>query len=55
MKAVMEKEFANLDPDINMARKQHALLRDELVAKEEATATASIAEPAAEATGEFEL
>ena len=38
MQKVIEKEFASLDPDIVKARKQLALLRDELVAKEEAQA-----------------
>ena len=33
---VIEKEFAGLDPDVVKARKQVALMRDELIAKEEA-------------------
>ena len=36
MQKVIDKEFAGLDPDILKARKQVALLRDELIAKEEA-------------------
>jgi len=35
---VIDKEFAGLDPDLSKARKQLALLRDELIAKEEAAA-----------------
>jgi len=35
MQRVIEEEFAGLDPDILKARKQMALLRDQLIAKEE--------------------
>ena len=36
MNHVIETDFAGLDPDIIKARKQVALLRDQLIAKEEA-------------------
>ena len=39
MQRVIETEFAGLDPDIQKARKQVALLRDQLIAKEEAAAS----------------
>ena len=32
---VIDKEFAGLDPDVQKARKHVALLRDQLIAKEE--------------------
>ena len=35
MNKVIQIEFADIDPDILKARKQVALLRDELIAKEE--------------------
>ena len=35
MNNVLEREFAGLDPDIQKARKYVALLRDQLIAKEE--------------------
>jgi len=35
MQRVIKTDFADIDPDIQKARKQVALLRDELIAKEE--------------------
>ena len=35
MQMVVDREFAGLDPDIQKARMQVALLRDQLIAKEE--------------------
>lgn len=43
MQKVIDQEFAGLDPDIQKARKEVALLRDMLIAKEEAAAKAKSA------------
>ena len=37
MQRVIKTDFADIDPDIQKARKQVALLRDELIAKEESS------------------